>query len=94
MRKITLIVALIMGMIASVDAEKRLTFENYDFCVGGVFNKVSNNGKYVAGYTDAGMGGNNTGFVYLVEVWIIILRFLCKLEVWNWILKRLVCGNA
>lgn len=67
MRKITLIVALVMGMIASVDAEKRLTFENYDFCVGGVFNKVSNNGKYVAGYTDAGMGGNNTGFVYLVE---------------------------
>ena len=67
MRKITLIVALIMGMIASVDAEKRLTFEEYDFCVGGVFNKVSNNGKYVAGYTDAGMGGNNTGFVYLVE---------------------------
>ncbi len=67
MRKITLIVALIMGMIASVDAQKRLTFEEYDFCIGGVFNKVSNNGKYVAGYTDAGMGGNNTGFVYLVE---------------------------
>lgn len=67
MRKITLIIALVVGMIASVDAQKRLTFEEYDFCIGGVFNKVSNNGKYVAGYTDAGMGGNNTGFVYLVE---------------------------
>ena len=67
MRKITLIIALIMGMIASVDAQKRLTFEDVEYCTGAIFNKVSNNGKYVAGYASADMSGSDIGFVYLVE---------------------------
>jgi hypothetical protein len=66
MKKIILFVALLVGVM-SIEAQKRLTFEKYDFCGGAVFNKVSNNGKYVAGYSSASYGGANTGFVYLVE---------------------------
>ncbi|MBO5085700.1 MAG: T9SS type A sorting domain-containing protein [Paludibacteraceae bacterium] len=67
MRKITLIIALVVGMIASVDAQKRKTFEDVEYCTGAIFNKVSNNGKYVAGYASADMNGSDIGFVYLVE---------------------------
>ena len=67
MRKITFIIALIMGMFASVDAQKQITFEDVEYCTGAIFNKVSNNGKYVAGYASADLGGSDVGFVYLVE---------------------------
>ena len=67
MKKFTFILAILIGMFASVDAQKTLKFEDYDFCYGGLFNKVSNNGKYVVGYTDASMGGSHTAFVYFVE---------------------------
>ena len=66
MRKITLFLALFVALM-SVDAQKRLTFEEYDYCGGAVFNKVSNNGKYVAGYSSSSYGGANTGFVYIVD---------------------------
>lgn len=66
MKKITLFVALMIGLV-SVEAQKRLTFEEYDFCGGAVFNKVSNNGKYVAGYSDVAYGGANTAFIYIVD---------------------------
>ena len=66
MKKITLFVALLVGLV-SVEAQKRLTFEEYDFCGGAVFNKVSNNGKYVAGYSDVAYGGANTAFIYIVD---------------------------
>ena len=66
MKKFTLLVALIVGLM-SLNAQKRLTFEDYDFCGGAVFNKVSNNGKYVAGYSSSSYGGANTGFVYIVD---------------------------
>jgi hypothetical protein len=58
--------ALIMSLFVA-NAQRRVTFENVDYCVGGIFNKVSNNGKYVAGYAEASLNGNNVGFVYLVE---------------------------
>lgn len=58
--------ALLVGLI-SAEAQKRLTFEEYDFCGGAVFNKVSNNGKYVAGYSDVAYGGANTAFIYIVD---------------------------
>ena len=67
MKKITLIIALIMGMFASVDAQKQVTFEDVEYCTGAIFNKVSNNGKYVAGYASSDLGGSDVGFVYLVE---------------------------
>ena len=67
MRKITFIIALIMGMFASVDAQKQITFEDVEYCTGAIFNKVSNNGKYVAGYASSDLGGSNVGFVYLTE---------------------------
>ncbi len=67
MKKITLIIALIMGMFASIDAQKRITFENVEYCTGAIFNKVSNNGKYIAGYASSDLGGSNVGFVYLTE---------------------------
>ncbi len=63
MKKITLILALVLGMFASVDAEKRLMFEDYDFCVGGEFNRVSDNGKYVVGSSVISFAA----FVYDVE---------------------------
>ena len=67
MKKITLTLALIMSIFVSVNAEKRVTFENVEYCTGAIFNKVSNNGKYVAGYASADLGGSDIGFVYLVE---------------------------
>ena len=67
MKKITLIFALFMGIFASVDAQKRVTFEDVEYCTGAIFNKVSNNGKYVAGYASSDLGGSNVGFVYLTE---------------------------
>ena len=67
MKKITLIIALIMGMFASIDAQKRITFEDVEYCTGAIFNKVSNNGKYIAGYASSDLGGSDVGFVYLVE---------------------------
>ena len=67
MRKITLIMALIMSVFASVDAQKQITFEDVEYCTGAIFNKVSNNGKYAAGYASSDLGGSNVGFVYLVE---------------------------
>lgn len=63
MKKFTLILALVMGMFASVDAEKRVTFENYDYCEGGEFNRVSDNGKYVVGAS----GISFAAFAYIVE---------------------------
>lgn len=67
MKKFTLIFALFMGIFASVDAQKRVTFEDVEYCTGAIFNKVSNNGKYVAGYASSDLGGSNVGFVYLTE---------------------------
>ena len=67
MKKITLIFALFMSIFASVDAQKRVTFEDVEYCTGAIFNKVSNNGKYVAGYASSDLGGSNVGFVYLTE---------------------------
>lgn len=66
MRKITFIFVLCATFI-TLNAQKRLTFENYEYCVGAVFQNVSNNGKYVAGYGSSSYGGSNTAFVYLVE---------------------------
>ncbi len=67
MKKITLIFALIMGIFASANSQKRVTFEDVEYCTGAIFNKVSNNGKYVAGYASADLGGSDIGFIYLVE---------------------------
>ena len=67
MKKFTLIIALIMGMFASVDAQKQIMFEDVEYCTGAIFNKVSNNGKYVAGYASSDLGGSDVGFVYLTE---------------------------
>lgn len=67
MKKFTLIFALFMGIFASVNAQKRVTFEDVEYCTGAIFNKVSNNGKYVAGYASSDLGGSNVGFVYLTE---------------------------
>ena len=47
MRKITLVMALIMSLFVA-NAQRRVTFENVEYCTGAIFNKVSNNGKYVA----------------------------------------------
>ncbi|MBR4154027.1 MAG: hypothetical protein IKT96_01605, partial [Paludibacteraceae bacterium] len=66
MKKITLILAL-CACILSVNAQRRLTFEEYDFTGGAIFQSVSDNAKYVAGYSSASYGGANTGFVYIVE---------------------------
>ena len=66
MRKITLVMALIMSLFVA-NAQRRVTFENVEYCIGAIFNKVSNNGKYVAGYAASDLGGSNVGFVYLVE---------------------------
>ena len=66
MRKITFIFVLCATFI-TLNAQKRLTFENYEYCVGAVFQNVSNNGKYVAGYGSSSYGGSNTAFIYLVE---------------------------
>lgn len=63
MKKFTLILALVMGIFASVDAEKRVTFENYEYCEGGDFNRVSDNGKYVVGAS----GISFAAFAYIVE---------------------------
>lgn len=67
MKKFTLIFAFFMGIFASVDAQKQVTFEDVEYCTGAIFNKVSNNGKYVAGYASSDLGGSNVGFVYLTE---------------------------
>ena len=67
MKKITLIFALIMGIFASANSQKRVTFEDVEYCTGAIFNKVSNNGKYAAGYASSDLGGSDIGFVYLVE---------------------------
>ncbi|MBR6519657.1 MAG: T9SS type A sorting domain-containing protein [Paludibacteraceae bacterium] len=66
MKKLTLILAL-SACILAVNAQRRLTFEEYDFTGGAIFQSVSDNAKYVAGYSSASYGGANTGFVYLVE---------------------------
>lgn len=66
MRKITLVMALIMSLFVA-NAQRKVTFENVEYCTGAIFNKVSNNGKYVAGYASSDLGGSNVGFVYLVE---------------------------
>jgi hypothetical protein len=66
MRKITLVMALLLSLVV-VKAQRIITFENVDYCIGAIFNKVSNNGKYVAGYAEASLNGSNVGFVYLVE---------------------------
>lgn len=42
---------------------KELTFDEYEFCVGGEFYRVSDNGKYVVGAS----GLSFAAFVYLVE---------------------------
>ena len=44
-----------------------LKFGDVDYCIGAIFNKVSNNGKFVAGYASSDLGGSNVGFVYIVE---------------------------
>ena len=67
MKKFSLILALVMGIFASAYAQRQVTFENYEFCFGAIFNKVSNNGKYVAGYASSDLGGSDIGFVYLVQ---------------------------
>lgn len=43
--------------------DKELTFDEYEFCVGGEFYRVSDNGKYVVGAS----GLSFAAFVYLVE---------------------------
>ena len=58
--------ALVMSLFVA-NAQRTVTFEDLDYGTGAIFNKVSNNGKYVAGYASSDLGGSNVGFVYLVE---------------------------
>ena len=68
MKKIlTLLCIVHCALCIDLSAQKRITFEDVDYCIGAIFNKVSNNGKYVAGYASADLGGSDIGFVYLVE---------------------------
>ena len=55
------------ALCINLSAQKRVTFEDVEYCTGAIFNKVSNNGKYVAGYAASDLGGSNVGFVYIVE---------------------------
>ena len=55
------------ALCINLSAQKRVTFEDVEYCTGAIFNKVSNNGKYVAGYASSDLGGSDIGFVYLVE---------------------------
>ena len=55
------------ALCINLSAQKRVTFEDVEYCTGAIFNKVSNNGKYVAGYASSDLGGSNVGFVYLTE---------------------------
>ncbi len=64
---ISLLCIAVYVLCINVNAQKRITFEEYDFTGGAIFQSVSDNGKYVAGYSSASYGGANTGFVYLVE---------------------------
>ena len=68
MKKIlTLLCIVHCALCIDLSAQKRITFEDVDYCIGAIFNKVSNNGKYIAGYASSDLGGSNVGFVYLVE---------------------------
>ncbi len=68
MKKIlTLLCIVHCALCIDLSAQKRITFEDVDYCTGAIFNKVSNNGKYIAGYASADLGGSDVGFVYLVE---------------------------
>ena len=68
MKKIlTLLCIMHCALCINLSAQKRVTFEDVEYCIGALFNKVSNNGKYVAGYASSDLGGSNVGFVYLVE---------------------------
>ena len=68
MKKIFLLLCIVhCALCSEINAQQRLTFEEYDFCAGGLFQSVSNNGKYVAGYSSSSFGGANTGFIYIVE---------------------------
>ena len=68
MKKIlTLLCIVHCALCIDLSAQKRITFEDVDYCTGAIFNKVSNNGKYIAGYASSDLGGSNVGFVYLVE---------------------------
>ena len=44
-------------------SNRMITFEDFDYCVGGQFYKVSDNGKYVVGAS----GKSFAAYVYLVE---------------------------
>ena len=68
MKKIlTLLCIVHCALCINLSAQKRVTFEDVEYCTGAIFNKVSNNGKYVAGYASSDLGGSDIGFVYLVE---------------------------
>ena len=68
MKKIlTLLCIVHCALCINLSAQKQVTFENVEYCTGAIFNKVSNNGKYVAGYASSDLGGSDIGFVYLVE---------------------------
>ena len=68
MKKIlTLLCIVHCALCIDLSAQKRITFEDVDYCTGAIFNKVSNNGKYIAGYASSDLGGSDVGFVYLVE---------------------------
>ena len=68
MKKIlTLLCIVHCALCINLSAQKRITFEDVEYCTGAIFNKVSNNGKYVAGYASSDLGGSDIGFVYLVE---------------------------
>lgn len=68
MKKIlTLLCIMHCALCINLSAQKRITFEDVEYCTGAIFNKVSNNGKYVAGYASSDLGGSDIGFVYLVE---------------------------
>ena len=64
---LSLLCIAVCALCINTNAQKRITFEEYDFTGGAIFQSVSDNGKYVAGYSSASYGGANTGFVYLVE---------------------------
>ena len=46
-----------------VNPTGRVVFEKYDYCVGGQFYRVSDNGKYAVGASDL----SHTAFVYMIE---------------------------
>ena len=51
------------SLVADTISNRMITFEDFDYCVGGQFYKVSDNGKYVVGASEKSFAA----YVYLVE---------------------------